>query len=124
MMREGPLASLLREGFSNLVNVSSSIEFTMARHPVLWELKVCRLEHQLFLRFFPEKDHSPTALTSMIEALGTILYERIRPRLIAAQSVNDLCDYASILQLEIGEGQIERQADMTVSVFQRTLSSI
>ena len=96
----------------------------MAELHVLLGSKVCRLEHELFLRFFPEKDHSPTALTSMIEALGTILYERIRPRLIAAKSVNDLCDYASILQLEIGEGQIERQADMTTSAFQLTLSLI
>eukprot|EP00210_Caulerpa_lentillifera_P003273 g3124.t1 len=103
--QQDSLAGLLREGFSYL-------------------LQVCRFEHKLFFEFFPEKE-TPKGLIDLMESLGTVLYDVIRPKLISVSSVDDLCDYVSILKNEIYDGQIENlgdSVDALRSIVMRTLA--
>lgn len=71
--------------------------------------QVCRAEHQLFCRFFPSAATNLSVLTgSLMDPLGVILYDHLRPSLIQLQEVGQLCNVVEVLKNEVIEEQMNR----------------
>lgn len=71
--------------------------------------QVCRAEHQLFCRFFPSATKNLSVLTgSLMDPLGVILYDDLRPNLIQLHEVGQLCNVVEVLKNEVIEEQMSR----------------
>ncbi|GMH44082.1 hypothetical protein BSKO_12016 [Bryopsis sp. KO-2023] len=84
-----PLDGLVRNGFYYLV-------------------QVCRAEHQLFCRFFPSTANLSVLTVNLVEPLGNVLYDALRPMLIQIQEVGRLCETVEILKKEVINEQMNR----------------
>lgn len=64
-------------------------------------LQVCQLEHQLFDSLFPSLSADPGALAPLAEPLCLLLYDHVRPKVVALQGLVPLCEVVDILQGEV-----------------------
>lgn len=68
-------------------------------------LHIAQLESQLFLQLYPASLAAPSgtasALAPLIDPLSTALYDTLRPRLGGIKDIDQLCELASLLRVEV-----------------------
>eukprot|EP00803_Ostreobium_quekettii_P011407 evm.model.scf_473.11 EVM.evm.TU.scf_473.11 scf_473:71499-75186(-) len=81
---------------------------TIVRHGFAYLIQICKAEHGLFHGLFQSAKEDPTFLLPLMDPLGTVLYDVIRPFVIQMQSVEELCSLVQILKSEIAGDQLAR----------------
>jgi len=95
-----------------------------ARHPLLgfirtgcaYLLQVCRAERELFECALPLESDAASALWTLMEPLGAILHDAVRPQYILLNDIYILAELVDVLAGEVLEEQLGRHGDAGASM--------